>query len=234
MRRWEDWERSRLRKLRREERRRREMERAFPNGYNGHMLAPAFRDEVRSQYDGSDTLSIASTDDDQWGVNIGGYNEHHPAFPPPPMNVLLPKEEILKEAEIVGGADLEAMLEVGFDSERKSAYELNTSSTNLLPSSSSSSTTSLPRFQLQDTPSRQRPNNNYAPLARSEETMMMHPPPSSALSPTSPTSPIGAVSSGVGERQTHARKRSAGRGASSPPGPGNYGPLGPLDPGSRI
>ncbi|KAF8756904.1 Glycosyltransferase like family 2 [Rhizoctonia solani] len=54
LRRWEDWERSRLRKLKREEKRRREMERAYAN-YPGNTL----RAENTEYYDGaSDTVSV--------------------------------------------------------------------------------------------------------------------------------------------------------------------------------
>ncbi|GAB1521517.1 Chitin synthase, class 1 [Rhizoctonia solani] len=80
LRRWEDWERSRLRKLKREEKRRREMERAYAN-YPGNTL----RAENTEYYDGaSDTVSVVSSEDDQWGHQIGGYNEASSQYPPPP------------------------------------------------------------------------------------------------------------------------------------------------------
>ncbi|KAH8119464.1 glycosyltransferase family 2 protein [Phellopilus nigrolimitatus] len=225
LRRWEDWERSRLRKIKREERRRREMEkmeRSFSGGYNLNV-----RSEVSSQYDGSDTISVASSDDDHWGPQIGAYNENSSAYPPPPAGVLLPREELLRSASTVGASDLEAMLEVGFDNEQ------NPSRQNLLQSSSGSST-NLPRYQLSDGGGAggRFGNGNgtsYAPLARTEGGPMLHAP--SVMSPISPVTPGTGISSGVHGMQTHARKRSGGRGG----GPPNiYGPLGPLDPGSRI
>ncbi|KAI5118061.1 hypothetical protein M0805_006324 [Coniferiporia weirii] len=215
MRRWEDWERSRLRKIRREERRRRELERAFPVGYNSESGNLNVRSEVSSQYDGSDTVSVASSDDDHWGPQIGAYNENSSAYPPPPTGVLMPRNELLHAAGTVGAADLEAMLEVGFD-------DRNPSRQNLLQNSSSSST-SLPRYQLSDG----RSGNSYAPLSRTEGGPMPATP--AVMSPMTPTGPNG-MSSGVGSTQTHARKRSGGRGGP----PNTYGPLGPLDPGAHF
>lgn len=238
MRRWEDWERSRLRKLKREDRRRREMSRAFPSGFGpGGNLG--VRDNVYSQYgDGSDTQSIASSfqDDDQWGPQIGGYNENNPAFPPPP-DVLIPKVEVLNGAGTIGGDDLEAMLEVGFDDRRDGGGDLhmqqqNASSTHLLQPQN------VPRFQLSDggpspsvSPQPYSHQQSYIPVARSEAGVAVQPPPRTVLSPTTPLTPgMGqGMSTAMGERQTHARKRSGGHGGSP-----DYGPLGPLDPGSRF
>lgn len=242
MRRWEDWERSRLRKLKREDRRRREMSRAFPQGFTaGGNLG--VRDNVYSQYgDASDTQSIASSyqDEDQWGFQIGGYNEHNPAFPPPP-DVLIPRDEVLHGAGTIGGDDLEAMLEVGFDDRsdghgsRLHMQQQNPSSTHLLPPQN------VPRFQLSDggpslsaSPQPYSHQQDYIAVARSEAGVTAQPPPRTILSPTTPMTPgMGqAMSTAVGgERQTHARKRSGGGGRGGPP---DYGPLGPLDPGSRF
>ena len=150
MRRWEDWERSRLRKLKREERRRRDFERAHPSGYiagdRDFLVAP----DTRSQYDGSDTYSLNSSDDDHWGTQIGGYNEHHSQFPPPPT-AFIPLGEVLQSAKTVDGAELEAMLEMGFDDR---------------PSPTNSSF--IPRYQLSDGETKQPSNGaGYAPLTQS-------------------------------------------------------------------
>lgn len=218
LRRWEDWERSRLRKIKREERRRREMERAFPSGFhsNGNL---GIRSEVSSTYDGSDTISVTSSEEDVWGTNIGAYNENSPAYPPPPTGVLLPRNDVLQSADTVGASDLEAMLESGFDSDQ------NFSRQNLLTSSSTSSG-SLPRYQLSDGPMRLGNGAaQYSPLSRTEGGPVHAPP---VMSPVTPTGP-NAVSSAVGRTQTHVRQRSGGRN-----GPSDYGPLGPLDPGNRL
>lgn len=208
MRRWEDWERSRLRKLRREERRRREFERAHPSGYftgDGDLLS--VRTDTRSQYDGSDTLSIGSSDDDHWGPQIGGYNEHNTQYPPPPVGLNVPSQA-LQNAKTVDAAELEAMLETGFDDR---------------PTPPTS--TYAPRYQLSDTGSSTQlagvTGSGYAPLTRAASPGPGHVPPSisDALSPTSPMihlsgeppRPMGR--SGPGER---------------------YGPLGPLGPSTRF
>jgi len=215
------------------------MSRAFPSGFGpGGNLG--VRDNVYSQYgDNSDTHSIASSyqDEDRWGPQIGEYNENNPAFPPPP-DVLIPKEEVLNGAGVIRGDDLEAMLEVGFDDRSEGhgthlhMQQGNPSSTHLLPPQN------VPRFQLSDggsspsvSPQPYSHQQQYIAVARSEAGVAAHPPPRTVLSPTTPMMPgMGqAMSTGVGERQTHARKRSGGRS-----GPPDYGPLGPLDPGSRF
>ncbi|KAH9830744.1 chitin synthase-domain-containing protein [Rhodofomes roseus] len=210
LRRWEDWERSRLRKIRREERRRKDLERmhgAYMSA-NGELTA---RQEVFSQYDGSDTVSVASSDEDQWGAQIGGYNENSTAYPPPPTSL---QQHAFASAESIAAADMQAMLDAGFDEESSPPQSRTPSQ--------------APRYQLSDGPSLDV--NGYAPLSRSGSP---GPPPGvrgHAFSPVSPVRPIGAVSTAVdGEWRGHAKKRSAGRADN-----GEYGPLGPLDPGARI
>ncbi|TFK44588.1 chitin synthase 1 [Crucibulum laeve] len=218
LRRWEDWERSRLRKLKREERRRRDFERAHPSGYmvgDGDLLTAP---DARSQYDGSDTFSLNSSDDDHWGPQIGGYNENHAQYPPPPVGLLLPQDQTLQTAKTVDGAELQAMLDAGFDDR---------------PTPPSS--TYAPRYQLTDGSTSSLVNlnaNGYAPLSRSTTPgSNRHSPPSNALSPTSPTINMSGESS-----NPHGWTRA---GPGSPPsarnGPGErYGPLGPLDPSARF
>jgi chitin synthase len=208
MRRWEDWERSRLRKLRREERRRRDFERAHPSGYfagDGDFLS--VRTDTRSQYDGSDTVSIGSSDDDHWGLQIGGYNEHNAQYPLPPVGLHAPNRA-LQNAKTFNDAELEAMLETGFDDR---------------PTPPTS--TYAPRYQLSDTGSSTQlagvTGNGYAPLTRATSPGLGHIPPpiNNTLSPTSPT-----ISPGGGAPGSMGRS-----------GPGvRYGPLGPLDPSARF
>ncbi|TFK75310.1 glycosyltransferase family 2 protein [Pluteus cervinus] len=169
MRRWEDWERSRLRKLRREERRRRDFERSHPGGFfagDGDYL----RADARSQYDGSDTVSMMSSDDDHWGGQIGGYNEHNVQYPPPPVGLLLPHGGQLQTAQTLNGAELEAMLESGFDTSRAG--------------SPVGGPTSPSRYQLSDGPSLAG-MKGYAPLARTTSPGSATP---GVLSPITPAS----------------------------------------------
>ena len=161
---------------------------------NGEMLA--VRSEIHSQYDGSDTTSIASSEDDHWGAQIGGYNENNPAYPPPPVGLM---PQALASAESIAASELEAMLEVGFDDRS--------------PQHRGPMQPPGGRFQLQP--------NGYTPLSRSTSP--------GASSPISPTRPIEGVVLPVEGHHTHARKRSGGRA-----GPKEYGPLGPLDPGSKF
>jgi chitin synthase len=220
MRRWEDWERSRLRKLKREERRRREFERAHPSGYiageRDFLVAP----DTRSQYDGSDTFSLNSSDDDHWGTQIGGYNEHHTQFPPPPVALILPQGQTLETAKTVDGAELEAMLEMGFD-ER--------------PSPTPPNSTYVPRYQLSDGSTTQLANvggNGYSPLTRSTSPGVHNALPlENTLSPTTPTMGIPPVDSSPGRR---APPRSGSTPASRNTPTERYGPLGPLDPSAKF
>jgi chitin synthase len=189
LRRWEDWERSRLRKMRRQERRRRELERSHPGGFVGgdrEFLAPG--SARTSQYDGSDTYSLASSDDDHWGGQIGGYNENSMQYPPPPVGLYAAGAGNALAGGTMGGSDLEQMLEMGFDD---SPTQTPTGH------KGGRGPPGAPRFHLNDGKA------GYSPLSRSTS-----PGPNSALSPTSPSTP-----------------RREGE---------KYGPLGPLDPDSRL
>ena len=224
LRRWEDWERSRLRRLRREERRRKDFERAHPGRFaigDGEMLSVFDSSRTYSSYEGSDTHSIASSEEDQWGMQIGGYNELNPAFPPPPVALFMPDSDRLIGATTLAGEELEAMLESGFD---------EPSPTQAGFISPGSAALHFPRYQLSDGYTAQGADaNGYAPVNRSAGSPtrvgghgygMMD-----VMSQTSPTNGFGA-SSGIGtEQQTHTKRRSTGQRE-------GYGPLGPLDPGS--
>ncbi|CCM00692.1 uncharacterized protein FIBRA_02731 [Fibroporia radiculosa] len=113
LRRWEDWERSRLRKLRREERRRRDLER-MNNMYTSVNGSLGIGSCTFSQYGGSDTVSTVSSEDDQWQTQIGGYNENSSAYPPPPVGLI---DHSFDSAETVAGEDLKMMLDVGLEDE---------------------------------------------------------------------------------------------------------------------
>jgi len=225
LRRWEDWERSRLRKLKREERRRREMDRAHPSGYygDGHLLG-ARGPDTHSQYDGSDTFSVNSSEDDQWGPEIGGYNENNASYPPPPVALHM-QQEALQSAETLGTADLEAMLEMGFDDRPEPDYH---------SVRTPQGGTFTPRYQLSD--SAPQRGNGYAPLERVTSPGGVPPSPNiiSPLSSNTSLPSMNGVSSAVGSNgdwKTHMKKRSGGR---SRPSKEQYGPLGPLDPGGKF
>ncbi|KAI0063696.1 glycosyltransferase family 2 protein [Artomyces pyxidatus] len=207
LRRWEDWERSRLRKLRREERRRRDFERAHPSGYNAGDDYLGVRSDVHSQYDGSDSMSVTSSED-QWGPQIGEYNENNAQYPPPPPGLHHVPEHAIQNAKVIGENDLEAMLESGWD-DTPSPF----ASTDHLHLAQPQPSSLAPRYQLSD-----GPGPGYTPV----------PPVHSPVSPTRPSA--GASSALGGEWKTHAKRRSGGGGAPRDA----YGPLGPLDPGTKF
>lgn len=219
LRRWEEWERSRLRKIKRDEKRRRDMEQAFPSGYpsqNG-VLAPHDFDQY-SRSASSDTLSVASSEEDVWGGQIGGYNENSATFPPVPAVGLVANSELMASSTTLGDDDMEALLDAGFEetpSQRSSTKSWKPNRPPALPST--------PRYQLSDS---SRDFHAYS----DNSGPMSHPPPprERLISPTSPFVPVGAASSAV-QWQSHAKKRSVGKGSG-----GDYGPLGPLDPGDRM
>ncbi|KAG1802316.1 uncharacterized protein HD556DRAFT_1494772 [Suillus plorans] len=139
LRRWEDWERSRLCKLKREERRRHDFDRMHPAGYiSSQNDLLSVRNDTRSQYgDRSDTHSVVSSEDDHYGPQIGGYNENNTQFPAPPVGLFASGNKV------VGGAELEAMSESGFDDDESPRQRTPTSAMYAA------------RYQLSDNPSQQ-------------------------------------------------------------------------------
>ncbi|KAI0321088.1 glycosyltransferase family 2 protein [Amylostereum chailletii] len=204
LRRWEDWERSRLRKIKREERRRKEFARAHPQGFATGDEYLTVRSEVNSQYDGSDAASVTSSED-QWGSNIGEYNENNAQYPPPPTGLHTGPLQAMQNAKVIGADDLEAMLESGWDdlpSPNASSDQLTPAPSHVPPQVSPTAA----RYQLSDT---------MNPQSR------MSPPPMRSAGKSS------ALEDGW---KTHVKKRSGGGAGDRK----DYGPLGPLDPGSRF
>ncbi|EPQ27355.1 uncharacterized protein PFL1_05276 [Pseudozyma flocculosa PF-1] len=121
LRRWEDWERSRLRKQKREEKRRRELEKQFGHGfYNdgsdggddldrkqpGLPLSASLRPDSDSF---SDTVS--DFDEDRWGAQIGGYDESAP----PPLAIVRHSIWVGDQELTLDQRDMESMLDQGWD-----------------------------------------------------------------------------------------------------------------------
>ena len=123
LRRWEDWERSRLRKLKREAKRRQEMERQFGKGFynedrdhSDQYLDPVGRG-ARTSFDSSDAAS--DFDDDRWGTQIGGYDESQP----PPLAAVRQSMFVADgDSTLVGAHDLEEMMEKGWDENDKDSW----------------------------------------------------------------------------------------------------------------
>lgn len=233
MRRWEDWERSRLRKLKREEKRRREMERAY-RAFPGDAMQPGHPAFLRpftqySQADDweTDTVSIiSSTDDDQWGTQIGGYNENGSMYPPPPATLHSPAPAIMESAQTLGKDELEAMLEQGWDD-----------ATPPVPPIPKGINQTTQRYQLTDAHGGHGGDggaggfNAYAPVGNTPRTS-----PATPRHVTIPETPLvspNASSSAVdGERRTHVKKRSGSK-SGGPNGYHEYVPMSPLGHSSR-
>jgi len=210
------------------------MERQFPGGLqtaDGEFLrAPRFE----SMYEGSDTASINSSDDDHWGGQIGGYNENSSQYPLPPVGLSVGVDQV--QGETLGKDELAAMLEVGWEDKPSVKGRQPMSPTTPQSPFRSPKRGSQPRYQLPDAvgaaPAAQY--DPYVPLQRQFTTSSQA---SSGLSheTRSPTVTSGTTykdgtTSAVGhDYRTHAKKRSA----SAAPGARHdgYGPLGPLDPG---
>ncbi|KAI6044697.1 glycosyltransferase family 2 protein [Pisolithus marmoratus] len=194
LRRWEDWERSRLRKLKREERRRHETERLHPGGFlssDNDLLSV----RTGSQYDSSDTYSLTSSDDDHWGAQIGSYNESSTQIYPPPPVGPISIAHTGNEGRLVDGAELEAMLEAGFDDDSS-------------PSPSRTPTLG-PRYQLSDNSSHQHLSGNSSVL--------------SAGPHNDPRIPVSSALNATGSSDDRARRRPAQTyGPLGPLDPGGY------------
>ncbi|KAG8804534.1 Chitin synthase, class 1 [Serendipita sp. 399] len=237
LRRWEDWERSRIRKLKREAQRKREMERNFPGGMRSAPRGPEQYSMAFSEFN-DDSTSLAPSEDDRWGAQVGAYNESSAQWAPPPV-ALLPEDDLLHNAETVGGDELEAILERGFDDRPNRDSSTTMGSSGPLFANQS-------RYQLSDQGVMMPPPasgrfDSYTPLAT--RTPSPGPAITSFGDVHSPLSPTGGASSAV-EFQTHVKKRSNGgrlrndseellrhTPGTSPSSPQtDWGPMGPLDP----
>ncbi|WRT69956.1 uncharacterized protein IL334_006947 [Kwoniella shivajii] len=216
LRRWEDWEKSRLRKLRREEKRRRDMERTFGAGFHGDNdgLGPGPRGAwARSEYE-SDSGSVFGSEEDVWGAEIGGYNENNPAFPPPP--IALPADSYNHDdlgGQTLGMDEMAAILDSGFDDRPQASFRPNGN----IPSP-------LHRHQ-HDFTSPTLSNTHTNGYMDMNTNMNMNG--SGPRTPDMPTT-ANSVSSSIESRPQgngHAKKRSGGVNSQQAR---KYGPLGPL------
>jgi len=112
LRRWEDWERSRLRKFKREEKRKRDFERQFGSRA---VHAPSTRDGGSTYAESETASSYGGDDTDRWGSHLGTYNEFSalPAVPPPVGLFSVDEEEA--DAEIFEQQDLDIVLDQGWE-----------------------------------------------------------------------------------------------------------------------
>jgi chitin synthase len=120
LRRWEDWERSRLKRQAREEKRRKEMERQFGAGFHNDQKdmqsdlrrGPALPPHLgpRDDSDSISNFSGSHEDEDMWGPHIGTFNEEAP----PPLAIV--RHSIWTDGQeiIVEQDDMEKMLSQGW------------------------------------------------------------------------------------------------------------------------
>ncbi|CAO1614825.1 unnamed protein product [Sympodiomycopsis kandeliae] len=136
LRRWEDWELSRLKKQKREVKRRNEMERQFGGRFWNDQSQQQQQQQQQQQWGGqapvrngrggpqqdmpgglapmhryreSDSFSD-TTEEDVWGAQIGVYEDSAP----PPTRIVR-HTMVIEDGELLAGGDLEAMMEKGFD-----------------------------------------------------------------------------------------------------------------------
>lgn len=117
LRRWQDWELSRLKRIRREEKRRKDLEKQFGAGFYNDQTEVVNLDQSGLQrppfYDNSDTISDTGTneDEDLWGPHIGSFNEEAP----PPLAIVRHSVWVDGQEVIVEQDDMEKMLSQGWE-----------------------------------------------------------------------------------------------------------------------
>ncbi|WFC99083.1 chitin synthase [Malassezia yamatoensis] len=121
---WEDWERSRVRKLQRDERRRAELQNQFGSGfYNDSQDSQTITDASRPprvepalrRADRSDaTIDSTDRDDDRWGDQIGAYDENQ--LPPELLRSNRPMSMVQNNrmSSMVSENDMEDLLQSGW------------------------------------------------------------------------------------------------------------------------
>jgi len=129
LRRWDAWEKSRLRKAKRDEKRRTDFQRAFGsaqfhNGPDGLRPIGPFTPRDSSMLDGdmgrydSETASFISGEEDRWGLQIGHYSVDGPSHVPPPVGLFAVNDTAsIYGAPTVAHDQMTAMLDEGWDDE---------------------------------------------------------------------------------------------------------------------
>ncbi|KAM0748852.1 hypothetical protein T439DRAFT_315958 [Meredithblackwellia eburnea MCA 4105] len=126
-RRWEDWERSRLRKVKRDDKRRKELERSFGNRFHGDELGvggnASPRDTLNStSYEDSaaqsDTTSLF-TGEEGWNRQVGAYREDVDGLHPPPVGLYVVEEG---EEDTINVGDLHTALDQGWEDSPRNSF----------------------------------------------------------------------------------------------------------------
>lgn len=115
MRRWNDWERARVRKLQRDERRRRDMEEQYGSKFYNDMgntgLPPIFANPP-GRANGALSPSPSVLSEDVWGDQIGAYDESEA---PPALSTTIPDSG--RDTSMLSPDELDTMLDRGWDEE---------------------------------------------------------------------------------------------------------------------
>ncbi|KAH8924218.1 glycosyltransferase family 2 protein [Atractiella rhizophila] len=113
LRRWEDWERTRLRK----EKRKREAEKAFgTKHFHAGVNSEIFEG---SQYGGSDTTSMFSGDEDRWGFQMPIYDQTGDHPPPVGLYSADNYSQYSRDSDMVKADQMELMMDSGWDDEHE-------------------------------------------------------------------------------------------------------------------
>ncbi|SCZ89307.1 BZ3500_MvSof-1268-A1-R1_Chr1-1g01095 [Microbotryum saponariae] len=227
MRRWEDWEKTRLRKKKRDERRRREFERQFDSRLT-HGSSNSLYDDSNAP---SETASSYGGDEDRWGMDIGGYLEDGPTALPPPVGLFsIDAESEEGETSTLDARELELVLDQGWgDEEAQRGYASSQSHGYASPPVSGGgrrgSPPAPPRlYSLSDGPSSGQAwtNSSFEPLKSASPTSIHGPLDDgnyvsygTAHAPTlysdpDPSKGNTALSSSVDRSTGHAKRRSLG------------------------
>jgi len=128
LRRWDAWEKSRLRKARRDEKRRQDFQRAFGSAAF-HNESDGLRPNIPQSDDGrlstgrfdSETASLMSREDDRWGFQIGQYSvDDSPNTNPPPVGLYVVDDAASSyTGHTLAHDQMAAMLDEGWDDDEE-------------------------------------------------------------------------------------------------------------------
>lgn len=231
LRRWEDWERSRIKKIKRDEKRRREFEKTF--GSRHFYGESTYEDSLAPS--GSDSASMLSHDDDRWGMQIGAYKEDGPTALPPPVGLYHVDDAQSEAHETLEAGQMELVLEQGWadessppgDRDYAAAYKGDYGRTGRdTPTSPSLSVPPIQtRYSLNDTPQARfypassqqlHPSSSTSSLASNDTYSPLGYPAQTSLYASDSRLPLVAqqqspgMSSAVERGTRHAKQRSIG------------------------
>jgi chitin synthase len=224
LRRWEDWERSRLRKMKRDERRRRDFERQFGSRQTYQSSNSLWDDSTAH----SETASSYGGEEDRWGMEIGHYSEDGPTLAPPPIGLFhIDADSSEGDHETIAEHELELVLDQGWQEDDLGGRPYGSGYASSRPMSPQAPPT---LYALSDAPIMQKTwsSNSHEPLNQSASSSVEQ---FAAQDPFNNTnyatgygsaSPIGSPIPSPYQQQ-HAQMLPAGAASSGFEGSGGYG-----------